>query len=74
VRKARATTGRLRGATCVRIAVSDIAVSDVAFWMVANLGKIAEVQINHHERAKDGNYLYGPFGRDFSTRDTATPR
>ena len=37
--------------------------------MVANLGKIAEVQINHHERAKDGNYLYGAFGRDFSTRD-----
>jgi 2-methylfumaryl-CoA isomerase len=46
-----------------------IAVSDVAFWMVANLGKIAEVQINHHERAKDGNYLYGAFGRDFSTSD-----
>jgi 2-methylfumaryl-CoA isomerase len=46
-----------------------IAVSDVAFWMVANLGKIAEVQINRHERAKDGNYLYGAFGRDFSTSD-----
>ena len=46
-----------------------IAVSDVAFWMVGNLGKIAEVQINHHERAKDGNYLYGAFGRDFLTRD-----
>jgi 2-methylfumaryl-CoA isomerase len=46
-----------------------IAVSDVAFWMVGNLGKIAEVQINHHERAKDGNYLYGAFGRDFSTKD-----
>ena len=46
-----------------------IAVSDVAFWMVGNLGKIAEVQINHHERPKDGNYLYGAFGRDFSTKD-----
>jgi 2-methylfumaryl-CoA isomerase len=46
-----------------------IAVSDVAFWMVGNLGKIAEVQINHHERAKDGNYLYGAFGRDFATKD-----
>jgi 2-methylfumaryl-CoA isomerase len=46
-----------------------IAVSDVAFWMVGNLGKIAEVQINHHERAKDGNYLYGAFGRDFLTKD-----
>ena len=34
-----------------------------------NLGKIAEVQINHHERVKDGNYLYGAFGRDFITKD-----
>jgi 2-methylfumaryl-CoA isomerase len=46
-----------------------VAVSDTAIWMVGNLGKIAEVQINHHERAKDGNYLYGAFGRDFSTKD-----
>jgi 2-methylfumaryl-CoA isomerase len=46
-----------------------IALSDTAFWMVGNLGKIAEVQINHHERIKDGNYLYGAFGRDFSTKD-----
>jgi 2-methylfumaryl-CoA isomerase len=46
-----------------------IAVSDVAFWMVGNLGKIAEVQINRHERQKDGNYLYGAFGRDFLTKD-----
>jgi 2-methylfumaryl-CoA isomerase len=46
-----------------------VALSDVAFWMVGNLGKIAEVQINQHERIKDGNYLYGAFGRDFMTRD-----
>jgi len=46
-----------------------VALSDTAFWMVGNLGKIAEVQINRHERVKDGNYLYGAFGRDFSTRD-----
>jgi 2-methylfumaryl-CoA isomerase len=46
-----------------------VALSDVAFWMVGNLGKIAEVQINQHERVKDGNYLYGAFGRDFMTRD-----
>ncbi|MGO9905423.1 MAG: CoA transferase [Solirubrobacteraceae bacterium] len=46
-----------------------IALSDTAFWMVGNLGKIAEVQINRHERVKDGNYLYGAFGRDFSTKD-----
>src|ERR1019366_1834291 len=46
-----------------------LALSDVAFWMVGNLGKIAEVEINRHERIKDGNYLYGAFGRDFRTRD-----
>ena len=46
-----------------------LAVSDTAIWMVGNLGKIAEVQVNHHERVKDGNYLYGAFGRDFSTKD-----
>jgi 2-methylfumaryl-CoA isomerase len=46
-----------------------VALSDVAFWMVGNLGKIAEVQVNRHERLKDGNYLYGAFGRDFATRD-----
>ena len=57
----RARTG---GGRLVRIALSD-----VAFWMVGNLGKIAEVQVNHHERLKDGNYLYGAFGRDFLTRD-----
>ncbi len=46
-----------------------IALSDVAFSMVAHLGKVAEVQINKSERPKYGNYLYGAFGRDFSTRD-----
>jgi 2-methylfumaryl-CoA isomerase len=59
---------RLRSRTgegqCVKVALSD-----VAFWMVGNLGKIAEVQINRHERVKDGNYLYGAFGRDFATKD-----
>jgi 2-methylfumaryl-CoA isomerase len=46
-----------------------IALSDVAFAMVGNLGKIAEVQVNQHERQKDGNFLYGAFGRDFPTKD-----
>lgn len=46
-----------------------IALSDVAFWMVGNLGKIAEVEIAHNERIKDGNYLYGAFGLDFLTKD-----
>jgi 2-methylfumaryl-CoA isomerase len=46
-----------------------VPLSDVAFAMVGNLGKIAEVQINQDERPKYGNYLYGAFGRDFATRD-----
>jgi 2-methylfumaryl-CoA isomerase len=46
-----------------------VALSDVAFAMVGNLGKIAEAQINRRDRAKDGNYLYGAFGRDFLTED-----
>ena len=46
-----------------------IALSDVAVAMVGNLGKIAEVQISGRDRQKDGNYLYGAFGRDFLTRD-----
>jgi 2-methylfumaryl-CoA isomerase len=46
-----------------------IALSDVAVAMVGNLGKIAEVQVNGRDRQKDGNYLYGAFGRDFVTRD-----
>lgn len=46
-----------------------LALSDVAFAMVGNLGKIAEAQINQTERIKDGNYLYGAFGRDFLTKE-----
>jgi len=46
-----------------------VALSDVAFAMVGNLGKIAEAQVNRSERPKDGNYLYGAFGRDFMTSD-----
>jgi 2-methylfumaryl-CoA isomerase len=46
-----------------------VALSDVAFAMVGNLGKIAEAQVLRRERPKDGNYLYGAFGRDFTTAD-----
>ena len=46
-----------------------VALSDVALAMVGNLGKIAEAQINRTERPKDGNYLYGAFGRDFLTQE-----
>jgi len=46
-----------------------VALSDVAFAMVGNLGKIAEAQVLRRERTKEGNYLYGAFGRDFLTKD-----
>ncbi|MGH3852495.1 MAG: CoA transferase [Pseudonocardiaceae bacterium] len=46
-----------------------LALSDVAFAMAGHLGNIAEVQINHSERPKHGNDLYGAFGRDFATQD-----
>jgi 2-methylfumaryl-CoA isomerase len=46
-----------------------IALSDVAMAMVGNLGKIAEAQVLRRERRKDGNYLYGAFGRDFLTSE-----
>ncbi len=46
-----------------------IALKDVALAMLGNLGKIAEVTINDADRPKDGNYLYGAFGRDFETLD-----
>jgi 2-methylfumaryl-CoA isomerase len=32
-------------------------------------GQVAEAQINQRERPKDGNYLYGAFGRDFTTKE-----
>ena len=46
-----------------------IALKDVALAMLGNLGKIAEVMVNDADRPKDGNYLYGAFGRDFGTLD-----
>ena len=47
----------------------EIALSDVAISTVANLGHVAEAQINQQERIRIGNDLYGAFGRDFATRD-----
>jgi 2-methylfumaryl-CoA isomerase len=46
-----------------------LALSDVAFAMVGNLGRIAEAQLGGQDQRKDGNYLYGAFGHDFATRD-----
>ena len=46
-----------------------MALKDVATSMLGNLGKIAEVMVNDADRPKDGNYLYGAYGRDFGTLD-----
>ena len=46
-----------------------LALSDVAFAMVGNLGRIGEAQLGGRDQRKDGNYLYGAFGHDFATRD-----
>ncbi|HWD64843.1 MAG TPA: CoA transferase [Solirubrobacteraceae bacterium] len=46
-----------------------VALSDVAFATVGNLGRIAEVQLGSRGQPKDGNYLYGAFGHDFATAD-----
>jgi 2-methylfumaryl-CoA isomerase len=46
-----------------------LALSDVAFAMVGNLGRIAEAELGAQDQRKDGNYLYGAFGHDFATND-----
>ena len=46
-----------------------LALKDVALALLGHLGKIAEVVVNDADRPKDGNYLYGAFGRDFGTLD-----
>jgi 2-methylfumaryl-CoA isomerase len=46
-----------------------LALSDVAFSMVGNLGRLAQARLDAEEQVKDGNYLYGAFGHDFETRD-----
>jgi 2-methylfumaryl-CoA isomerase len=45
----------------------ELSLSDVAFAMVGNLGRIAEAQVDGTDQPKDGNYLYGAFGHDFET-------
>ncbi|TXH29459.1 MAG: 2-methylfumaryl-CoA isomerase [Elusimicrobia bacterium] len=46
-----------------------LALKDVALAMIANFGMLAEVMINDADRPRQGNYLYGAFGRDFETLD-----
>jgi 2-methylfumaryl-CoA isomerase len=46
-----------------------LALSDVAYATTANLGYLADVQVNGHVRPPLGNWLYGALGRDFATKD-----
>ncbi len=46
-----------------------IALKDIGLAMLSSIGMIAEVMINDSDRPKQGNYLYGAFGRDFETLD-----
>jgi 2-methylfumaryl-CoA isomerase len=46
-----------------------LALADMAFATVGNLGYVAEVQINGADRPRLGNDVYGTFGRDFQTAD-----
>ena len=46
-----------------------LALKDVALAMIGNFGMIGEVMINDADRPRQGNYLYGAFGRDFETLD-----
>jgi 2-methylfumaryl-CoA isomerase len=46
-----------------------LALSDVAFGATANLGFLADVEVNGQQRVADGNYLYGAYGDAFPTAD-----
>jgi len=46
-----------------------LALKDVALAMLGNFGMLAEVMVNDADRPRQGNYLYGAFGRDFATLD-----
>lgn len=46
-----------------------VALKDVGLAMLGNFGMLAEVMVNDTDRPKQGNYLYGAFGRDFETLD-----
>ncbi len=46
-----------------------LALADVALAAVGNLGFIGELHVNHETRGRNGNYLYGAFGRDFVSSD-----
>lgn len=56
---------RLRTGKGQHIALS---LSDIAMETMANVGILAEAEITGAARARQGNWIYGSFGRDFATR------
>jgi 2-methylfumaryl-CoA isomerase len=46
-----------------------LALSDVAFTTLSNLGVLAEAQLLDQDRPSIGNHIYGAFGRDFAAAD-----
>ncbi len=46
-----------------------VALSDIAFTTVANLGQTADIELGGADRQRIGNALYGAFGRDFRNAD-----
>jgi 2-methylfumaryl-CoA isomerase len=46
-----------------------LALSDVAFSMLAHLGVAGEAELLGEDRPAIGNHIYGAFGRDFGTAD-----
>ncbi|HEX4815307.1 MAG TPA: CoA transferase [Nonomuraea sp.] len=46
-----------------------LALEDVALATAGNLGYLAEAQLAGRPRERDGNHVYGTFGRDFATAD-----
>ena len=46
-----------------------LALSDVAMATVANLGYLADVELNGTQRGADGNFLYGAYGDSFVCAD-----
>ena len=46
-----------------------LALSDVAMATAANLGYLADVELNGTRRRADGNFVYGAYGDSFATAD-----
>lgn len=46
-----------------------LALKDVALAALGHLGMLGEASLGTSDRPKQGNYLYGAFGRDFETLD-----